>query len=405
MIEGSIDGLRVAVPTIRGSIHMRVDGTSIDGTIDNADDIRVLRNLQKQGVPVRVGVLTGAGIRRSFSWLIADRGAGVAPRYYADERRNAWRRVAIWLAVTAVALAIAWWVGLDTLWKVLTMIMSVIPAMIGLLFAGLSLHGLWIDRRHRSGILESESLYQQYRGTSIRATLPRAVPAPASGTEETVQFREENQLPIIRVRGRLASLTHEAHQPPKRPPYGVYRFVIGYQPYVMIVSEDFGDAMPFLAEGDQVEIAAFAGEISRDAPHEDRDVYAMRNLEDDRVYVCHRVLGRGWLPKTGPLGLGTGQQASILVKVGGVLLLVWLLVAGLRHFAATPSPHKELPSFATIVGFTLLACWCCLALPLLLLNLRSRLGWPTRRQRMRERVYLALDLGTPRAPKAHVEEL
>ncbi|CAM3736950.1 hypothetical protein [Bordetella tumulicola] len=86
--------------------------------------------------------------------------------------------------------------------------------------------------------------------------------------------------------------------------------------------------LPFLAEGDQVEIAAYADGISGSESR--RAVYAMR--------VC----------LVGCLGI---------------------------------------------------------ALPLLFLDARWRLGRPTRRQRTLERVYLTLDLGTPFAPTSRIEEV
>jgi hypothetical protein len=57
-----------------------------------------------------------------------------------------------------------------------------------------------------------------------------------------------------------------------------------------------------------------------------------------------------------------------------------------------------------VFAFLLLA-WLCVALPLLFLDTRWRMGRPTRRQRILERIYRALGLGTPFAPAAVIEEV
>lgn len=40
IIEGHIDTLRVAVPTSRGNIHLRIDSVPMVGTLENAANIR-----------------------------------------------------------------------------------------------------------------------------------------------------------------------------------------------------------------------------------------------------------------------------------------------------------------------------------------------------------------------------
>ncbi|MNT95577.1 hypothetical protein D3C72_2374770 [compost metagenome] len=49
--------------------------------------------------------------------------------------------------------------------------------------------------------------------------------------------------------------------------------------------------------------------------------------------------------------------------------------------------------------------WLGFALPLLWLDTRWRMGKPTRRQRITERIYALLDLGTPFAPTRRIEEV
>lgn len=211
-------------------------------------------------------------------------------------------------------------------------------------------------------------------------------------------------LPSIQhISGTLHALTHEAHVGAnKRPSYGIYRFLIGHQPYVMYAGENFGNALPFLAEGDQVDIAAHDAPLASDDPH--RLVYAMRNLEDDRVYVSHRVF-RFMHTDIGPVGVGPGQRTPMLKLIGWLLLITWLIFVGIVYTTGTPQTLAELPELATVIGGGMLIVWLVFALPLLFLDTRWRLGKPTRRQRILDRVYATLNLGTPFAPTARIEEL
>lgn len=208
---------------------------------------------------------------------------------------------------------------------------------------------------------------------------------------------------IQRVDGTLRALTHEARfGANSRPSFGIYRFQIGSQPYVLYAGENFGNALPFLAEGDRVQLAAHDGAGAPETAH--RLVYALRNLEDDRVYVSHRVF-RSRHTDIGPVGVGPGQRSPMLKLIGLLLLVTGLILVGAAYLAGDAPARAELPELATVIGAGMLIVWLVFALPLLFLEARWRLGKPTRRQRILDRIYATLDLGTPLAPTARIEAL
>ena len=105
IIEGPIDKLRVAVPAIRGNVHLRVNGVPVFGVIQEAPVVHTLRRVHETGRPAFVGVIQDEHGKRHFSWLITPQGPAVPPRYYRDEWRRGGRQIGIVALVTAVALA------------------------------------------------------------------------------------------------------------------------------------------------------------------------------------------------------------------------------------------------------------------------------------------------------------
>lgn len=403
-IEGRIDQFREAVPRVRGQVFLRVNGVPVNGAFEDPADIRTLRGLALQATPVRVGVIEGGvGGLRHFSWLDAGQGPGVPPRYYVDQRRRAWRGIGISLAVAAAAGALAWLLDLSSFAQVLGLVLALTVALVAVLLAGFSLYGLWHNRLHRAAILRSEALYRELLKTPVAAGAPPAAPPadPARGEGETLITDAAPE--ILLVRGALAGLTHEA-RPSMRttPAYGIYRFQVGARRFVMYVAENFGDAMPFLAEGDQVEVAAYAGQVSGAGP--DQLVYGLRNLEDGRVYVCHHYF-RSAFTDIAPVGVGLKQRVPLLTLLAALLLVCWLVVVAVLATSGSPSSRETAPELAAVVFAFLLLAWLCVALPLLFLDTRWRMGRPTRRQRILERIYRALGLGTPFAPAAVIEEV
>lgn len=403
-VEGRIDRIRLAVPLVRGHVHFRVNGEPVNATFEDQADIRALRGLQAQATPVRVGVLEGGphGLRH-FSWLSAGRGRGIPPRYYVDQRRRGWRGIGISLAVAAVAGVGASLLDLSSFAQVLLLVLALTVALVAVLLAGFSLYGLWDNRRHRAAILRSEALYRDLRDTPVPDAAPPAQACAAQPSDEGETLLTDAAPEILLIRGALASLTHEARPSARTTPsYGVYRFHVGARRFIMYVAENFGDVLPFLAEGDQVEVAAYAGQIAGAGP--DQLVYGLRNLEDGRVYVCHHYF-RAAFTDIAPVGVGLRQRVPMLSLLAILLLVCWLVVVAVLSSSDSPSGREAAPELAAVTFVFLLVAWLCVALPLLFLDTRWRMGRPTRRQRILERIYRALGLGTPFAPTAVIEEV
>ncbi len=97
-----------------------------------------------------------------------------------------------------------------------------------------------------------------------------------------------------------------------------------------------------------------------------------------------------------------GRQAAICGAVG---LAAWLVFFGLAWFPAPDASLGDFPELAIFILGMFLLVWLGFALPLLWLDTRWRMGRPTGRQRITERVYALLGLGSPFAPTQRIEEV
>ncbi|KAJ8136530.1 hypothetical protein OY671_010257, partial [Metschnikowia pulcherrima] len=72
--------------------------------------------------------------------------------------------------------------------------------------------------------------------------------------------------------------------------------------------------------------------------------------------------------------------------------------------SGSPSSRETAPESAAVVFAFLSLAWSCVASPSSFSDTRWRMGRPTRRQRISERIYRASGSGTPFAPAAVIEE-
>lgn len=397
IIEGTLDQVRLAVPVVRRDASLRLGGETVIAAGLEPEHLNLLQRLHQQGMPLRMGVMDGAEGVPVFSWAVAARGQPIPPRGYQTQKKQGWREAAIGGAAGAACLWLAWLLGIDSLTRVFLMVFSLVAALVGLVVAGSALHGLWHNHRHRPLILASEAQFDpKQRPAGGDAGPPQAIPRLRALTAQ-----DEGDPPIARVQGHLAGLTHEMHHVHKGPNFAIYRFTVDRASYAMIALENFGDALPFLAEDDRVEMAVPAGP----AQPEHRAVYALRNLEDGRCYMCHRFFG-GAPGKDTPVRVGMGQRARMLKQIGGLLLAAWLFVVGLHFYTGSDdASSRDFPEFAIFMLALFCVVWLVFALPLLWLDTRWRMGKPTRRQRFTQRIYAILKLGTPYAPSQRVEDV
>lgn len=398
ILEGTIDQIRLAVPLARHDAYLRVGTESVIAAGLQAPQINQLQRLHQQGIPACLGVMDGDEGLAVFSWAVPARGEPIPPRYYQTLKRRGWREVVIGGAVCAAFVWLAWLLGIASLTRVFLMVFSLVVALVALVVAGSALHGLWHNRRHRPLILASEALFDPKQ----RPAAGTPAPPPKPPRLEPLSTQDEGEPPIGYVRGHLVGLTHEMRQVHKGPNYGIYRYTVNGVDYAMIAQEAFGDALPFLAEDDRVELAVRAAPAHQDGR---RAVYALRNLEDGRCYMCHRYYG-GEQGRDTPIRVGMSQRARLLKLIGALLLTAWLFVVGLQFFAGPDDgSFRDFPELAVFLLALFFIVWLGFALPLLWLDTRWRMGRPTRRQRFTQRIYAMLDLGTPLAPSQRVEDV
>ncbi|MGS1109835.1 hypothetical protein ACVCNH_26560 [Achromobacter anxifer] len=398
ILEGTIDQIRLAVPLVRHDAFMRVGTESVIAAGLEAPQINQLQRLHQLGLPARLGVMDGEEGLAVFSWAVPARGEPIPPRYYQTLKRRGWREAVIGGAICAAFVWLAWLLGIASLTRVFLMVFSLVVALVALVVAWSALHGLWHNRRHRPLILASEALFDPRQ----RPAAGTPAPPPTPPRLEPLSKQDQGEPPIGYVRGHLVGLTHEMRQVHKGPNYGIYRYAVNGVDYAMIAQEAFGDALPFLAEDDRVELAVRAAPAHPDGR---RAVYALRNLEDGRCYMCHRYYG-GEQGRDTPIRVGMSQRARLLKLIGGLMLMAWLLVVGLQFLAGPDDGSlQDLPELAAFLLAVFFIVWLGFALPLLWLDTRWRMGRPTRRQRFTQRIYTMLDLGTPFAPAQRVEDV
>lgn len=198
--------------------------------------------------------------------------------------------------------------------------------------------------------------------------------------------------PLTQLQGRLEELEVKRESSGgNHLHFDVYRFSFGERRLVFYSLCGSGRIAPFLAAGDRVEVVADGPE---DAPGEEGLVYALRNMEDGRVYLSHGIFrirfpARAMTVFTARRLRETGRMLAVLASATMLLLAVIAVFAG-------PDPDWDLPMLCAIffaIGFAALALFSAIVPAL------WRLGWATRRQRLTERVYAAFDLGPPQASR------
>ncbi|MGO1070313.1 hypothetical protein [Lysobacter sp. CA199] len=225
---------------------------------------------------------------------------------------------------------------------------------------------------------------------------PSAAAAAASPQRLSGEVRElDRKMQTLRRSGR--------HGGPVQ--FTVYRFRLDHLRLAFYEPVDSTDTtQPPLSEGDRVELVAqhYAGK--RPDPEgrgDDGAVAALHNLESDRRYVCHSIF-RWLILDLAPVGYTPRMLREALYWS---LVLSLLGCAGVAGLSLAVSPSTPWPlvlgDCAKLVAFFNAVIW----IPVAVLQLRWRLGRPTRRQVHTERVYAALGFGSPLRPAPGLIEL
>lgn len=167
--------------------------------------------------------------------------------------------------------------------------------------------------------------------------------------------------------------------------FDVYRFSFGERRLVFYSLRGNRRVAPFLAPGDRVEVVAhWPGQMRG----EEGLVYALRNLEDGRVYLSHAIF-RIRFPMHAMTAFTARRQREMGRMLGGLALATMSLLAVVAVFAGS-EPKWGL----------LLACAACFAVGLAVIALSAALvrmlwrrGWVTPRQHLTDRVYAAFGVG------------
>lgn len=218
-----------------------------------------------------------------------------------------------------------------------------------------------------------------------------AAPLRLSGTVQRLQRTVELLNPGGRHGGRVE--------------FAVYRFDLDRRRLALYVPlAPAGPATPPLAEGDRVELLAqrYRDNARGDAQRaEGGAVVALRNLEDGAAYACHSAFR--WLAMDiAPVGYTPRMLRAALWWTLGLSLLACAAIPGFGFAIGASTPwQRTLADVAALVGLIDAAIW----LPVAVLQLRWRLGRPTRRQRYTEQAYAAFGFGSPLDPAPGLIEL
>lgn len=192
-----------------------------------------------------------------------------------------------------------------------------------------------------------------------------------------------------------------------------FRFSLNGEAYTLFAASNaLVDVL--LAEGDRVEVVVAASDQS--ASERPCLVWAMRNLEDDRVYACHGIMSPIAAGLIGPVdysGRMTGAT-PLVIRRGGRLCFegfifcgaVWLLMNGI---GLLETGKFDEPMLTMTMPLLLLAWLCAFLLPYLW-SLRRQRGLSVHasrlnaHQKLTKQVYSLLGIDPPTAwPLASIE--
>ncbi|MEI2432419.1 hypothetical protein RDV84_06630 [Lysobacter yananisis] len=190
-----------------------------------------------------------------------------------------------------------------------------------------------------------------------------------------------------------------------RVEFAVYRFDLDRRRVALYVPlAPDGPAAPPLAEGDRVELLAqrYRPDARDDARQAEAGaVVALRNHDRRTAYACHSAF-RWLMLDIAPVGYTPRMLRAALWWTLGLSLLACAAIPGFALAVGSSTPwQRTLADVAALVALIDAAIW----LPVAALQLRWRLGRPTRRQRYTEQVYAALGFGSPLDPAPGLIEL
>lgn len=441
--RGIACGLRIAVPKADGIGAIKVDdvwvrvglsnyahGKVVDGsmTVDQSNidqSIRTLEEVVNARSDVIIGVALSPEAQPELLWLLSSRGNLISPSL-SDRRSKGRQLVARWLPWFIPSLAVFAW-SLSCLLQgagfgyTFLLLAACFPLVIGgfsIYFGLVLIVRTWISRWAKEAELALQRQLKKPANAGLdESSLITVEPISLKGgTARGTDAADMSEEPLLRrVCGHAANLTVQRTKAGGSVPLMVsstpvrinssidfkcYQFTMGGKRYVMFASATFGGGEVFLAEKDAVEVIV-AGDDPQDKKAL-RLVWAMRNAEDGSIYACHRVMSPVATSITKPLVGGLrmtqmtgGYWRSLRRFVMTVCIAIMLMMGGL----AWALGGDDARTIFVVAVLALPLVWLtCFEFPMALWRWKWRLGYPGKRQRLAERVYALLGMGSPRTP-------
>ncbi|ALN88923.1 hypothetical protein LC55x_5677 [Lysobacter capsici] len=192
--------------------------------------------------------------------------------------------------------------------------------------------------------------------------------------------------------------------------FAVYRFQVDRLRLAFYVPRWLDDsAGPLLSERDRVELIAqrYTGRRpDADGIGDDGVVLALDNRQNARRYVCHSIFRWLALVDIAPVGYTPRMLREALYWTVGMSVAAIVLVAAIIGLDAALSSGQPSWSWLLDEGLWVVALVdAVIWVPVAVLQLRWRLGWPTRRQRYTDQVYAVMGFGSALRPVVGVVEL
>lgn len=413
-IRVALDALPHAHLTTKTQRHVQRTDTA------NTDDVcTLLQNCV--GKPVTIGLRRGYDGDLLVLWLVSDT-AQLASASRSELLSDAYKRLTRWAPWFLLSLAIAVLSCYYMMSSFSLVILFVFDA-IALLFCSfncaaslLEIYSAHFDSALRQSWKALENILSSRKPPDRDVTRWPAQFPPANIPDKFPDLqRDDGAEPALRrICGPIAKIKVDdvnaggaIYMPASsgamyagnnRIHYQRFQFDINNESCVLFVSRDQGGNTVFLAQGDRV--AAIIADVESASAAGPKLALALHNLEDGRTYICHRIMFPQAKAIRRPF-IGTCRMAIVTPRyfkyVRRMLLWLWLLTLVIAESIAVSVGRPDgqlswqfLAFMAVMATLPLITIWAGFAVPLY----RWRLGPPSSRQRLAQRVYALLGMAS-----------
>lgn len=432
-IEGRPHSLRVAVPEKDGCASFMVDQTRVWALLDSAAEqsLTDLRRVVEQAASVTVGALRNHDGDYVMHWLVSRKRSLLSRSRQTIARQGA-RRLLRCLPWLAGEIALAVWCFLSMMesffWALMLVVVGIAFFITGIIaFSGIA--DIYLAWRQRDLLTQAQTALDEARTRLARRethdSKRRAIDAPLPVTEAALTQDAGTSPRLLHLSGRVSGLqmtdkttgtsttilaagSTQVVMPSSRTQFRCYQFTLAQRACILYVACNWADSRLFLAENDRVDIVVLDPAEWPESPA--ALVYGLHNLEDGTVYISHRIMRSGGKALRGPFPI-TGMTRRGFARARRAVILVFCLVALIfgcawlwpGQAADAKAVSLELLQISIVI---LPSIWIVFfEIPMALWTFKWRRGYPSRRQRLTERVYALLGITSPRRPPAGVVEV